>query len=123
MPDLLQSFLQQATATGSKSTVLRDLRWFAGIVLTALLVALKYAAPVWILVCLVVLTGLVAIIYLGAYIFFAIRSPDALRSETFTLSKLAIERSVTGDNLAGFIDPAIDKSILNLPTATPKKES
>jgi hypothetical protein len=29
--ELLRSFLQQATATGSKSTVLSDLKWFAGV--------------------------------------------------------------------------------------------
>ena len=122
MPEFLRSFLEQATATGSKSTVLRDLRWFAGIVLTTLLAALHFKAPHWVLVCLAGLVGIVSFVYLGAYVYFALRSPDSLRSEKFTLSKMAIERSVVGDNLAGFIDPTISKRVIELPASTPKKE-
>lgn len=121
--ELLRSFLQQATASGSRSTVLTDLRWFAGISFSALLIALKFSAPVWILVFIAVILGLICLIYLGAYVFFAVRTPDALRSERFTLSKMAIERSVTGDNLAGFIDPMTDDSRpLTLPASPPKEE-
>jgi hypothetical protein len=122
MADLLRAILEQATTSGSRSTALRDLRWFAGTILSALVVALKFQAPGWILVCIMLLIGITSLIYLSAYVFFAIRSPDALRSEKFTLSKLAIERSVTGDNLAGFVDPAVDKHVLEIPTSTPKKE-
>jgi hypothetical protein len=121
--ELIRSFLQQANATGTKSTALSDLRWFTGLVLTALLIALKFNAISWILISLVVLLGLISVVYLAVYIFFALKSPDALRSEKFTLSKLAIERSVTGDNITGFIDPAVDKRALNLPATTPKKEA
>lgn len=102
--ELIRSFLQQAMASGSKSTVLTDLRWFAAIVFSALLVAAGIQAPVWILILLSVILCLICVVYLAAYIFFAFRSPDYLRSEKFTLSKMAIERSVKGDSLAGFIE-------------------
>jgi hypothetical protein len=120
--ELLRAFLQQASATGTRSTVLSDLRWFFAIVISALLVGLKVNAPLWILILLACFAGLIALIYLASYIYFGLRNPDALRSEKFTLSKLAIERSVVGDNLSGFIDPAIDAHALNLPSTTPKKE-
>lgn len=44
---------------------------------------------------------LVTAIYLGAYIYFMFKNPDALRSETFTLRKMAIEKSLHGDDLTG----------------------
>ncbi len=59
--------------------------------------------------------------YLAAYIFFMIRSPDALRSEKFTLSKLAIEHSAKGDNLSGLIEPGNAKQ-LPLPSVTKQEE-
>lgn len=40
--------------------------------------------------------------YLTSYGFFAIKNPDSLRSEKYNLSKMALERSITGDTLAGF---------------------
>jgi len=41
--------------------------------------------------------------YLVAYFVLLFVDRDALRSERFTLSKLAIEKSVTGDSLKGFV--------------------
>jgi hypothetical protein len=121
--ELIKSFLQQANAMGTRSTVLTDLRWFAAIILSALLGAIKFTAPYWVLVFLLIILGLIALVYLSAYIYFGIKCPDALRSEKFTLSKLAIERSVIGDSLAGFIDPSKSGAPLNLPISTPKKEN
>lgn len=119
--ELIRSFLEQANATGTRSTVLTDLRWFAAIVLSALLVAFKVTAPFWMLIMLACLLGLISLVYLTAYIYFGLRNPDALRSERFTLSKLAIERSITGDNLAGFVDPSTDPRVLNIPASPPKE--
>lgn len=75
------------------------------ILVSALLGAFRFGAPLWATVGLFVALGLCVIAYLVAYGYFMLKSPDALRSERFTLSKLALERSITGDNLAGFIEP------------------
>jgi hypothetical protein len=120
--ELLRSFLQQATATGSKSTVLTDLRWFAAIFASALLVAMRYNAPFWMLVFLSVLLGMDSLLYLAAYVYFALRSPDALRSEKFTLSKLAIEKSIVGDSLTGLIDPSDNPRALHPPASETKEK-
>jgi hypothetical protein len=45
-----------------------------------------------------------------AYFFLLFNDRDALRSERFTLSKMAIEKSVTGDSLKGFIVQGLDGS-------------
>jgi len=120
--ELIQSFLQQANATGTKSTVLTDLRWFTFIVISGLLVAIKTSAPEWVLILFSVLLCLVALLYISAYIFFAIRSPDALRSEKYTLTKMAIEHSMKGDNLSGLIDSERDTKVPELPANTLKKD-
>ena len=118
----LQSLLQQSSATGTRSTALSDLRWFAGILLTTLLVALRENAPTWILVTLAAFMGVAGAIYLGVYIFFAIKNPDALRSEKYNVSKMAIERSITGDNLVGFSAVESTPKALTVPEVPPRKE-
>ncbi|OOH91885.1 hypothetical protein BMT54_01895 [Pasteurellaceae bacterium 15-036681] len=42
---------------------------------------------------------------IAAYFIFAFKDPDCLRSETYTLSKLAIEKGQVGDNQAGLLEP------------------
>src|SRR5438105_153764 len=111
--ELIKAFLQQATATGAKSTALTDLRWFIGIIASALLIAFKIKTEFWILILLSSILGVGCLIYLAAYVYFALRSPDALKSEKFTLSQMAIEKSIVGDNLSGLIDP--EKQPIPLP--------
>jgi hypothetical protein len=73
--------------------------------LSALIAAALKHAPGWVTVLLAMFTALVFLVYLASYSFLLVKDRDALRSERFTLSKLAIERSITGDNLSGFLDP------------------
>jgi hypothetical protein len=103
--EFFTSLLQQATTSGSRSTVLTDLRWLILIILFALLGAFKIEAPTWFTILLSAFFGFVCLLYVLAYIHFALRAPDYLRSEKFTLSKLAIEKSAKGDTLTGFLDP------------------
>ena len=74
--------------------------------------------PVWVLVMLGVFQGLTVLAYLAAYFFLLVKDRDALRSERFQLSKMAIERSITGDNLAGFLEP--EKQPLTIPSPESK---
>ncbi|WP_143529824.1 hypothetical protein [Rodentibacter rarus] len=55
------------------------------------------------------ITELISIIV--AYFIFAFKDPDCLRSETYTLSKLAIEKGQIGDNQSGLIDVSQAKII------------
>ncbi|SRR5260370_36199354 len=103
--ELIRSFLQQASSQGSRSTALNPLGWALAIVLTAVLGASAAHLPSWVLPCLIVFAALILVAYLAAYFFLLVKDRDALRSERFHLSKMAIERSITGDNLAGFLEP------------------
>lgn len=119
--EFIRSFLQQASAQGSRSTALNPLGWALTIALSALLVAVVEHAQAYITGILATFAGIILLTYLAAYIYFMIKDPDALRSEKFTLSKLAIERSITGDNIAGFFEP--DEQSFMLPAVEPKPKS
>jgi hypothetical protein len=49
------------------------------------------------LACLII----VVLGFLAAYAYFAIKNPDALRTERYTLTKLAIEQYMSGDDEVG----------------------
>lgn len=66
-----------------------------------------------------VLVCVVFVVYVVAYSYFAVKAPDYLRTEKYSLSKLAIERSVTGDNLSGFVDPMLESTAKSLSLSTP----
>src|SRR5690348_2400583 len=100
--ELIRSFLQQASVHGSRSTVLNPLIWALGTTFSAILVSIYGNAPFWLTVVLTIFGGLILLVFLGAYLYCLVSDRDALRSEKFTLSKMAIERSVTGDTLKGF---------------------
>lgn len=103
--ELIRSFLQQASAQGSKSTALSPLGWLSAILVSAMIGAFCTHAPFWAEILLGILLVLSVVGYLGAYAYLMFSNPDALRSERFTLNKMAIERSVVGDTLKGFISP------------------
>ena len=58
-------------------------------------------APQWTIIAMITFLALTILIYLGSYIYFALKNPDALRSEKFTLSKIAIEKNLIGDSNVG----------------------
>jgi hypothetical protein len=98
----IQGLLDQAAAQGSRSTVLRPLGWIVAICASAALAAVQFKAPTWIIVMFGVSAGLGITLYLGSYIYcLATGKEDLLRSETYSIQKLAIEKGFVGDSLAG----------------------
>jgi hypothetical protein len=118
--ELIRSLLQQASAQGSRSTALNPLGWALAIVLSALLASALDHLPSWVSPLLGVLVTIVVIAYLVAYFFLLVKDRDALRSERFHLSKMAIERSIVGDNIAGFLDPETHSMALPVADPNPK---
>ena len=77
---------------------------------------------------LAIFACLILTVYLFAYVYLMLKDRDALRSERFTLSKMAIERSITGDSLRGFSKIELDEEnkALSPPSVdipTPKEPS
>ncbi len=96
--------MQQATVSGSRSTVLQPLLWLTGILASGLLVAGYYGLPYWVLVIFAVPLGLSFLFALFFYALFAFKNPDLLRSERYSLSKMALEKTLIGDSSAGLTE-------------------
>jgi hypothetical protein len=82
-----------------------------------LLIAARISGvPLWLLVLLGIAVGCTGLAFIVAYFILLFVDRDALRSEKFTLSKLAIEKSVTGDSLRGFAAIEVgDQRVLSIP--------
>ena len=86
----------------AKSTVLKSLGWLLFLLLTATVSASRVSDQLWLVVLLALMTGLTVLVYLSAFIYFALTDSDALRSERFTLQKIGIEHGYIGDDLTGW---------------------
>ena len=107
---LIRSFLSQANARGARSTALHSLQWALGLLLACLPPLLLAKAPEWLIGLVIALVVAVLLVFLVAYVYLLLRNPDALRSEEFSLSKMAMERGLVGDNLSGLSDPRLVKA-------------
>jgi hypothetical protein len=101
--EIAEFLRQMGERSGStKSTVLKSLGWLLFLLLTATVSASKFSAQPWLVIALAAMTGLTVLVYLGAYIYFALTDSDALRSEKFTLQKIGLEHGYIGDDLTGW---------------------
>lgn len=64
----------------------------------------------WVVATLLVFLGFALLVFLGMSVYFAVMKPDLLRSEQYTLQKLALE-SRLGDDRHGFQYTESDKII------------
>jgi hypothetical protein len=82
--------------------VLRPLGWLLTISAAAAVACVEAKAPVWLLMIFGVICALTGVLYLGAYIYCLIRDRDALRSERYSIQKLAIQKGY-GDSFIGML--------------------
>lgn len=107
MTELMQVFAalkEQMSATLSRSDILTSLKWLVGMLLTATLGLAAVKAPDALIILVAVLLSLSVALFLGAYIFCLVNSPDSLRSEKYSLQKLAIQHALLGDSSAGLFE-------------------
>jgi hypothetical protein len=122
MADLFSIFTH-ALASGSKSTVLRPLGWLVLLTVGGAISASYYATPAWLIEMLGFGAGASIVIYLLAYIYFAIKSPDSLRTERYSIQKLAIQHGLVGDSSTGFFRMEGPKAIKELPESKSESEA
>lgn len=99
--EFVHQLLQKHDASGSKSTILKPLTWFISILVASLIGLLHARAPQWILIYIVVIVTIAVAIFFYTYLVCLNKNPDALRSETFTIQKMALEKGVYGDSFLG----------------------
>lgn len=105
MANLIQSFFSEASAKGARSTALHALQWVMAILLASLPILLFAEAPDWLFYVIICAFAAVMVTFLIAYIYLLFKDPDALRSERYSLSKMAIEHGLVGDSLSGLQEP------------------
>jgi apolipoprotein N-acyltransferase len=100
----LEAFLREARIGQSRSSVINPLQWVLVIGVATLSFFIQVKAPFWLLASAAIAAGFVLLLVLCAYVYFAFKDPDALRSERYSLVKTAIEKRLVGDNLTGLRD-------------------
>jgi uncharacterized protein YacL len=108
--NIVSALREQMNANLSRSDILRPLAWVMGILVFGLIGVLLRSPPSWLLVVMVAFIGTALIIYLGSHIFCLFKDRDALRSERYSLQKMAIEHGVFGDSTRGIIDAESPKN-------------
>jgi len=107
--DLLWSLLRQSGSRGGRSSALGQMLWALAILVGGILAGHEIKLPSWSLGVLSAAVVIVVANFVGLNWYLAIKNPDALRSERFALTKLAMERpGWVGDDLIGFVR-AIDE--------------
>ncbi|MBS0374920.1 MAG: hypothetical protein JSR73_10075 [Proteobacteria bacterium] len=88
---------------GGKSTALQALLWLCAILTAPVAWGLRYGfgGPEWLQIALGLSWVATVIVGLGSFIYLLVNDRDALRSESFTLGKMAIERGLLGDDRSG----------------------
>ncbi len=119
--NLIRAFLEQASAKGTKATVLKPLGWMMLILVSATLSSFYFKTPKWVGLMFGGFAGLTMFLYLVAYLFCLFTDRDALRSETYSIQKLAIEKGFVGDSLVGKISLNNEENIKLIKTATSGK--
>lgn len=84
--------------------MLRPLGWLLGLLLAGLVSGIDFKAPTWVVIFLAVFVGITVVLYLGAFVYCMIHDRDALRSERYSIQKLAIEKGYVGDSSVGLLD-------------------
>jgi hypothetical protein len=102
---LISTLREQMHATLSRSDVLRPLAWLLAILIVLIFGLIYLNAPNWIILCAGIALFICVVLYAGSYIYCLLCDRDALRSERYSLDKLAIEHGIYGDSNIGLIDP------------------
>jgi uncharacterized membrane protein (DUF2068 family) len=108
-PVLIKLFLEQATAKGSRSTVLKPLYVMMAVCISGVFASFHFSFPPWSSYFFAFFTFVTMSIYLVSFVYCLAKHPDALRSETYSIQKLAIQKGFVGDNITGVVP--IERSV------------
>jgi hypothetical protein len=106
MNNAFHQLLQRSEGRGARSTVMTPLGWLIALLLSGLAIALHLGAAEWVVRWIMMMVVGSVFVYVAGYIYFGFTNSDALRSEKFSLSKMALERSAKGDDVFGLVDAA-----------------
>lgn len=119
---ILTALREQMQANLSRSDVLRALFWPMSALMTATLGLVVAKADFWLLLMFASLLVANIVLYGASFVFCLLKDRDALRSERYSIQKLAIEHGVYGDSRTGLIDVTPTKASIadQQSTSTPE---
>ncbi len=118
---ILQTLVNKADIGQSRTSALNPLQWLTVILGVILLIGIAISAPIWLLISLLCLLVASVLLLLFAFGYFMFANPDALRSEKYVFSKLALEKGLIGDDLVGLLESTT--TIAQLPESTAENKS
>ena len=99
--EILTTLIQHGDQRGSRSTVLTSQGWMATLLVAGLVGSVSAHSAEWVQVFFAAILALDFIAFIMAYAYFALTNSDSLRTERFTLQKIAIEHGLVGDSTSG----------------------
>ncbi|WP_193014286.1 MULTISPECIES: hypothetical protein [Gammaproteobacteria] len=100
-PKWITSLFGQANQTGEKSTIIHPLLWVIGILISALIAEVYFKADNLLKVGTFILLLAILVFLMVVYWHCLTNNPDYLRSEKWSIQKMAIEKQVVGDSYTG----------------------
>ena len=107
---MFTSWFKQPEIGHSRSSTLNPLQWALVILVGSVGFAAATHVPSWIVSALGVAAVINFALFIYAYIYFMVKSPDALRSESYSLRKMAIQKGLMGDSLHGLFQDVPEKN-------------
>ncbi len=101
--DILRELFHSTDASGSRSTILKPVTWMISVLLSGDVLLVKIGAPEWLIFMVSGFILLVFLLFMFAYVYCLFTDKDAIRSEKYSIQKMAIEKGVFGDNVAGIV--------------------
>lgn len=119
---VFKELFSRAGPDGSRSTALQSLHWMIVSILGALLIG-AWLEFHWLLLVTfaLILIGFVCL-FGYSYYFLLHENLDALRSETYSLKKMSIEKGITGDSTQGVFEPD-EKNQAKLTSTDPERSN
>ncbi len=100
-PKWISSLFGQANQTGEKSTIIHPLLWVISILISALIAEVYFEADNLLKIGTFLLLFIILMFLMIVYWHCLINKPDYLRSEKWSIQKMAIEKQVVGDSYTG----------------------
>jgi len=98
---IFRELLQQSNAKGSRSTILQPLIAVVAVIICAIGLLAKVGVPIWFIAALGVFLFLFLVLIMVAYTYCLFNDRDAIRSEKYSIEKMAIEKGFYGDSAKG----------------------
>lgn len=107
----IKELFERSEASGSRSTILKPLTWFLSLIISGMLLLIRLDAPNWTIIIFTIIICIAIGVFFFAYVYCLFKDRDALRSEKYSIQKLAIEKGIVGDNMVGIISEATIQKI------------